>query len=213
MVNPTKVIDDSFFEERTSVNKETGCIEWTRHTNVNGYGTLKYKRKQRMAHRFMWEYKYGAIPEGKIICHKCDNRKCINPEHLFLGTTQDNVDDKMKKGRFVASSGEKNGYSKLTKEQIIAIRDDVRPQTKIALDYGISQSNVSIIKRKQSWSHIDYGFSENKKLNVKQFAELLGLPYLPLKERIYGGYLTITESVNRTAKQFNKDFQIEPRIL
>ena len=208
MVNPIKVIDDKFFLERTKLNNETGCIEWTKHLNINGYGTLKYKQKNKMAHRFMWEYKFGEIPEGKIICHKCDNRKCVNPEHLFLGTTQDNVDDKMRKGRFVASVGEKSGLSKLTSEQIIAIKNDVRAQQAIAKDFGITQSNVSLIKQNKSWKHIDYIVSEDKKITVKDFAKLLGLPYLPLKDRIYGGYMNVTEAVNRTAKQFNINLQV-----
>jgi hypothetical protein len=175
MVNPTKVINDKFFEDRSAVDPITGCIEWTRHVSVNGYGTLKYRRKQQMAHRFMWEYKFGPIPEGKIICHKCDNRKCINPDHLFIGTTQDNVDDKMSKGRFVPCPGEQCGTAKLTDEQIAAIRADTRAQHRIAKDYGISQSNVSFIKRGLTWGHIPV--IEDKRMSVKEFADQFGVPY------------------------------------
>lgn len=175
MVNPCKVIDEKFFAERSALNVETGCIEWTRHISQGGYGTLKHKRKQRMAHRAMWEHKFGPIPDGMVICHKCDNRKCINPDHLFIGTTQDNVTDKMVKGRFVACPGEQCGTAKLTEAQIAAIRLDDRVQHVIAKEYGISQSNVSIIKNGDTWSHLPV--LENKRLSVQDFANLMGVDY------------------------------------
>jgi hypothetical protein len=175
MVNPTKVIDDKFFEDRSVVDPVTECVEWTRRVSVNGYGTLKYKQKQYMAHRFMWEFKFGPIPDGKIICHKCDNRKCINPDHLFIGTTQDNVDDKMAKGRFVPCPGERSGTSKLTEAQIVAIRADTRPQYVIAKEYGVCRSNISVIKRGSSWGHIPV--VEDKRMSVKEFADQFGVPY------------------------------------
>lgn len=154
MPNPPKVIDTAYFASRSKKNDATGCIEWTRHISDTGYGTLKYKQKQWTAHRFFWQFQNGKIPHGMIVCHKCDNRKCINPEHLFLGTTQDNVTDKMNKGRFVASIGERSGLSKLTELQVRQILEDTRPQTKIAKDFGISQSNVSIIKCRVTWRHV-----------------------------------------------------------
>lgn len=154
MVNPVKQIDDQFFADRMAVNEETGCHEWQRYVGGNGYGTVKHKRKQWPAHRFMWAYKNGPIPDGMVVCHKCDNRRCINPDHLFLGTTQDNVDDKMRKGRFKPNHGEKSGSAKLTFSQVEAIRQDVRPQRHIAKDYGVSQSNISWIKARKSWAEV-----------------------------------------------------------
>lgn len=173
MVNPTKVIDPAYFAERSVVNPDTGCHEWSRHINEGGYGTLKYRRKQWMAHRFAWQFWRGAIPFEMIVCHRCDNRRCINPDHLFLGTTQDNVDDKMRKGRFVASRGEKSGTAKLTDAQALAIRLDSRSQATIAKDYGISQSMVSFIKAGMCWSTVPV--VPEKRMRISEFAALFGV--------------------------------------
>lgn len=92
----------------TTVNQTTGCWEWngcTKHTN--GYGRLmvgsrtENNRRSISAHRASWEtFKKAAIPLGFDVCHSCDNRKCCNPDHLFLGTRKDNVQDMMRKGRW-----------------------------------------------------------------------------------------------------------------
>lgn len=175
MVNPSKVIDAEYFKDRCTVNEATGCHEWTRHLNPGGYGTLKHKRKQQMAHRAAWEFWRGPIPAGMIVCHRCDNRRCINPDHLFIGTTQDNVDDKMAKGRFRPCRGERSGTSKLTESEIMAIRLDNRPQSTIAADYGISQSNVSIIKQGKTWAEI--AAPVDKRMTVSELAKSFGVDY------------------------------------
>jgi hypothetical protein len=150
MPKPKTVVTDAFFKERIAVSSD-GCWEWQRSLFKLGYACAKVGGKTMKAHRLSWEFYRGPIPDGMIICHHCDNRKCINPDHLFIGTTQDNVDDKMRKGRFVTTPGEKNGYAKLTAEQVRAIRADSRAQHRIAADYGISQSNVSVIKQGKAW--------------------------------------------------------------
>ena len=154
MVNPSKVIDEAFFAKRSVINPSSGCIEWTRYVNHNGYGTVKHKRKQYTAHRFAWIWKYGPISNDCVVCHKCDNRRCINLDHLFAGTTLDNVRDKINKGRLRVASGEESGTSKLTSEQVKKIMVDARPQRAIAEDYGICQSNVSIIKSGKAWKSL-----------------------------------------------------------
>lgn len=182
MARRPEIIDDAFFAARSKVNDETGCLEWTRHIDRRGYGTLKHKQKHRFAHRMMWEYKFGPIPEGMNICHKCDNPKCLNPNHLFVGTTQDNVSDKMVKGRFKPVTGERNGCAKLTADQIEAIRLDPRPQHVIAKDYGISQSNVSLIKQGKTW--IGGGVSEDKRLKLHELAKLFDVDYSKLHHHL-----------------------------
>lgn len=156
MPNPASVISDEYFAER-SIKQPSGCWEWSLRVSCNGYGQAKVRQKIWMAHRLSWEHFHGPIPDGLIVCHKCDNRKCINPSHLFLGTTQDNVDDKMSKGRFVTTPGVKNGHAKLTDQQVLSIKNDDRSQSAIAADYGISQSNVSLIKRGTAWRHLVKG--------------------------------------------------------
>jgi hypothetical protein len=83
---------------RTSTTK-LGCFEYQGHINKYGYGRCKFKSKNYSVHRLVWKLIKGDIPEGLCVLHKCDNRKCVNINHLFLGTQQDNIDDMMNKGR------------------------------------------------------------------------------------------------------------------
>jgi hypothetical protein len=75
------------------------CIEWTGSVAKNGYGRLCLNGKYILAHRLVWKMVFGAIPPGICVCHRCDNRSCINPDHLFLGTGFDNMQDMVSKGR------------------------------------------------------------------------------------------------------------------
>ena len=85
--------------QQSESNEETGCIEWTGYLRGDGYGSLRIDGKQVQAHRAAYEATFGKIENGLFVCHRCDNRKCINSDHLFLGTNQDNVDDMVAKGR------------------------------------------------------------------------------------------------------------------
>lgn len=96
---------------------DNGCVEWLLSGTSQGYGRVRYKGKKFLTHRLMWEFEKGPIPEGMQVLHKCDNPSCANVDHLFLGTNQDNVDDKMMKGREPHSKRThcKNGHE-FTKE-------------------------------------------------------------------------------------------------
>jgi hypothetical protein len=85
--------------DRHVLNEPTGCWEWTGHIGMNGYGVLIVKNKRKLAHRASYEEFNGKIADGLVICHKCDNPKCINPMHLFAGTQKDNIQDMVRKGR------------------------------------------------------------------------------------------------------------------
>jgi hypothetical protein len=82
-----------------TITTESGCMEWQNNCYPNGYGRLTFLGKPQSVHRVIWKILKGGIPKGLRVLHKCDNRPCCNPEHLFLGTHQDNMDDKVKKGR------------------------------------------------------------------------------------------------------------------
>lgn len=83
----------------SKVDKGPGCWTWTGATQNYGYGAVTIHGLTRRAHRVSWELAHGPIPDGLHVCHRCDNPPCVNPDHLFLGTAQDNVDDKDAKGR------------------------------------------------------------------------------------------------------------------
>lgn len=104
------------FEAKINKETESGCWEWTAYLDSKGYGAFRYEGKTRRAHRVSWMIYKGDIPKGNgyhgtCVLHKCDNRRCVNPEHLFLGSNQDNMLDMVSKGRGITPnfSGEKNG--------------------------------------------------------------------------------------------------------
>lgn len=124
---------------------ELECHLWIGSVDTCGYGTTRKNGKSTSSHRWAYEHANGQIPIGMHVLHKCDVRRCVNPEHLFLGTHADNMQDKTKKGR---------AARKLTADQVISIRNDVRVNHQIASDYGISETTVGEIKRKETWAHI-----------------------------------------------------------
>lgn len=99
-----------------------------------------------MAHQVAYEQHCGPIPEGMCVCHKCDNRACVNPEHLWLGTQADNVRDMHKKARQRNQLGERNSNAKLTDREVWEIRATNYPQKRIAPLYGTTQSNISLLR-------------------------------------------------------------------
>jgi predicted XRE-type DNA-binding protein len=132
---------------------DDGCWRWTAVKDRKGYGKIKAGGGMRSAHRVSYELHRGRIPDGKFVCHACDNRLCINPEHLFLGSHTDNMADMKSKGR--QQIGTKNCRAKLSEADILAIRaSEGLSQPKLAKAYGISQSHVSDIRAGKKWSHV-----------------------------------------------------------
>lgn len=130
------------------------CWEWRGAIQSKGYGSVGVSAgKTALAHRVAYELTYGEIPKGMHVLHKCDNRRCVNPAHIFLGTNKDNVRDKVQKGR--QAKGEKNGRSKLTYKQIDAIRYMHKTgrysSGQIAELFGVCPSNVRNIVRGDYW--------------------------------------------------------------
>ena len=136
-------------------NKKTGCWEWIGPVGSRGYGQFAISRKNYSCHRFAARLVLGFFPKDWI-CHTCDNKICVNPSHLFIGTATDNRRDCRDKGRLVAPKHERNGQSKITKHIAKRIRFLVKrggiTHTKIAAMFGISQPQVSGIGRGVYWS-------------------------------------------------------------
>lgn len=143
------------------LDKSTGCWLWTGYVLKSGYAQIKRDGRSAYVHRVAFELHHGidlASPKdgGPLVCHHCDVRHCANPEHLFLGTPTDNVQDMIRKGRRVASDqrGAANNSAKLTEEQVHEIRRDTRRLQDIAEDYGVALSTISLVKSHDRWSHL-----------------------------------------------------------
>ena len=145
--------DEIFRFHQKYEKQENGCWIWKGGTRANAKGTL-YGRHAlddgtgTSSHRFSYSRFNGEIPKGVYVCHKCDTPLCVNPEHLFLGTHEDNMRDMVSKKRSYVGSGEDKAVSKLTNKQAEEIRNITHlSQSKIGLIYGVSQNTVSKIKR------------------------------------------------------------------
>lgn len=103
------------------------------------------------AHRAFYELFNSPIPGGLHVCHRCDTPLCVNPAHLFLGTRSDNTQDAIKKGRWVASPGERNGTAILKEAEVLAIYTDIRTQGCIAAEYGVHRTTINLIKTGKKW--------------------------------------------------------------
>jgi hypothetical protein len=133
-----------------------GCWNWIGFINKSGYGRLQWHMKMTLAHRLSYVLYVGPIPDGMFVCHKCDNRKCVNPDHLFIGDHLDNMHDMSLKGRRNPPRlhGERHGNSKLTNDIVLAIRADNRLLNEMAKAYGVSEGCLSEIRNRKTWTHI-----------------------------------------------------------
>lgn len=137
------------------VNKTETCWLWTGALFDNGYGAFSVNRKSMKAHRFSWELHYGPIQDGQRSLHKCDVRKCVRPDHLFLGTDQENVADRVLKGR--SARGEQSGPSKLSAQQVVEIKRLLSSgigQREIARRFNVCKSTIGNIRCGHTWGHV-----------------------------------------------------------
>lgn len=134
---------------------DNDCWEYTGARCTAGYGQIRHEGKSLLTHRVSYDLVVGDIPPKMMVCHKCDYRPCINPDHLFLGTMKDNKHDSMAKDRH--ARGERVGHSKLTEQIVREIRqllDEGIPAPEIALRYGVSRSTPNSIKLGITWGHL-----------------------------------------------------------
>ena len=158
-------VEDRFWDHVAPGNSRE-CWEWEGATDRFGYGFLYVQRKPVVwakAHRLSWEIHNGAIPEGKYVCHRCDNPHCVNPAHLFIGTVRDNNADRHAKGRsrggrtgnHLDKSGRGNPNAKLSEEDvraILAVLASGRSHTVTARMFELSEGTVSNIASGKHWA-------------------------------------------------------------
>lgn len=136
------------------VNSE-GCWEWPQDKlSGDGYGRLTLKGRSTRAHRFAWETWVGPLGSEELLLHSCDNRRCINPEHLRVGTYKDNVDDMFQRGRANKARGEGHGNTSLTRAEVEHIRElyaEGTQQSLIAQELGLRKQTVNNIVLRRTW--------------------------------------------------------------
>jgi len=143
------------------VISDSGCWEWRRSNDGDGYGVLHWRMRERheqRAHRIAWILTFGEIPEGRLVCHKCDNPPCCNPMHLFLGDSASNNADMVSKGRAWYPVGELSGNAKLTTQQVIQIRhlhaSGAITQREIAKMFSVGFRAINKIVLRRRWKHV-----------------------------------------------------------
>lgn len=142
------------FDRYVSPEPTSGCWLWTGNAQKQGYGRFYTDdhKHVRLAHRVSYELHIGSIPEGMVICHKCDNTSCVNPDHLFVGTRADNNRDKCEKGR--QSTKESHGKAKLTVADVKDIKSNKMSQRENAKKYGVRYQTIQAILSGKTWKNV-----------------------------------------------------------
>jgi HNH endonuclease len=152
-------IQDRFWSK---VDKNGTCWEWTASAQPSGYGQIQYRGTMCYVHRLSYEWAFGPILDGLFVCHHCDNKRCVRPDHLFLGTHADNMHDAQQKGRLNVPRnvpiGENNNRTRLTVAQVIEIRQRFIPGVttlqSLADEYGVWKGTIRQIVTRKTWRHI-----------------------------------------------------------
>lgn len=142
----------NFYKNTT---RKGSCWIWNGLPGSDGYGKTKYMGRTARAHRVSYQIAHGPIGEGLCVCHRCDTAMCINPEHLFLGTSKENTQDASAKGRL--SCGERHVFSRLTVGKVLQIRDLHKRGvglSEIGRRFDIHHSTVWHIVNRRAWKHV-----------------------------------------------------------
>lgn len=158
--------------EKTKLNLDTGCLEWVAKAVTSfGYGRLNAGRDgfNFKAHRVAWALAFGPIPNNLFVLHKCDNPKCVNVDHLFLGTNQDNMDDMHNKGRHFSPYKGRKGEDVTGAVINDKLAEDIwfsnLKRKEIAEVFGVTYKIVCDIKTRKSWTHITDKFINEETLS------------------------------------------------
>lgn len=157
-----KSLEERFWE-KVDIREKHECWEWKACLDTKGYGQITVGKGHKISSRLAYELTYGEIPSKDLfVLHKCDNRKCCNPNHLFVGTAKENSEDMVRKGRStkgkISHCGEKTNTSKLTASDVVRIRNLYDSgscnQSQLAEKYNVKQQTIWCIVNRNSWKHI-----------------------------------------------------------
>lgn len=140
-------------EKNSIPEPNSGCWIWTKAVDRDGYGRIWYEGETQPAHRISFLNYKGPLGNYQVL-HKCDNPSCVNPDHLFLGTNQDNMIDKKNKGRCNPPIGVRSGTAKLTDDVVRSIRAAEGKYKELSKIFGISPAQICRIKSGTRWSHV-----------------------------------------------------------
>jgi HNH endonuclease len=141
----------------TDKSSDDACWEYFGLQSTNGYGRFKIGKKNIRAHRYSYELHKGPIPDGLVVRHTCDNKLCVNPAHLLVGTQADNMQDMVTRKRGGKSQGSSHAYAKLSESDIPVIRalvDSGKSLSAVSRLYGVGVCAISNIAKRKSWKHI-----------------------------------------------------------
>ena len=159
MTNMTQELINHFMKYVPPITDDSKCMEWLGYINPSGYGKMGFDSKCYRAHRLAYKIWKGRISKNKEVCHSCDNKKCINPQHLFLGTHSQNMQDMADKKRnpILLLKGSQKKQSKLKESDIPQIRMFLAGgvyQRDIAKLFGVHQTVIRDINLKRTWRHV-----------------------------------------------------------
>jgi DNA-binding XRE family transcriptional regulator len=162
------------FHRLWKADPETSCWVWQGSgSGKMGYGRVMIDNFRWKAHRLSWHIHHGEIPDGLEVCHKCDNPKCVNPAHLFLGSHAENMRDAIAKNRTVIGRvgvapigytglpGARNPKAKLTEAQVIEIRNSAEKAPLLAKKYGVSRTTIYWIRNGRQWRSVPIAISSS----------------------------------------------------
>lgn len=145
---------ERFWSHVKIINDNDSCWEWRACVKSNGYGHIRVDGKNVHVHKFSYELAHGEIPKGMFVLHSCDNRKCVRPKHLFLGTQKVNIQDMVSKGRDNPLRGENHPKAKITNEAASLIKHSGLSYREEANKWGLSIRMICRIRTGKSWRHI-----------------------------------------------------------
>ncbi len=153
---------DERFWGRVDKSAANGCWEWLGNIKRNGYGTFMANGRCFNVHRLAWVICNGQVPDGQCVMHICDNRKCVNPAHLMVGTAKDNTQDMIRKGRHKSGPpmrGDDHPMARLTAKQVLELRKQydsgtLGPASRMSLSLGLSEGALWRVVTRKTWKHI-----------------------------------------------------------